>query len=694
MATVAAQGWLGNMTARQTASARLSGPLFRGEQRLRMALVGRPGSGKSTIFQAVASTSIDRGYLAHTDKAYRRCTVQIGMDEVELVELPSVDALSNLRGDDLEGLKYLLWGDSRPRISAHESDRPPAPFSRPDLLIHIVDASELMQHLQLTLALIELGLPIVIGLNMVDKARRKGMIIDAAALQRELGIPVVTMTAIKGLGVARLFERAVQAVRERSCPLPQPAGAKVAAWGQRLREIVDSAPVREAFRVPTPFLIRQLKQGDAYFDAELASHFPDHARRLARLRQQAQAELGKPLAEVVAEDYRRRARWLFEKAVRLTHRSHTVTWEDRLDAVFLHPRWGLVGSLLLFAGVLYMVFEVSAGIDALTSARLTDWVSQWQPQGLGGVLARAVADGLVGLIGIVVPYMLPLVLMLVVLEESGVMQRVAFVVDRFFHHIGLHGKVAVPFLLGLGCNVPAIAATRQVASGRDRIVASLLITFVPCSARSAVLLALGGKYLGGIGVFALFMLSMLLIALLGKLLVRRYPNISPGLIQEIPPYALPDPVLVLRATWRRTQDILTIVLPLLVGGSMVLALLQYAGAEAWLNAALSPITVWLLGLPAALGVPILFGVLRKELSLLMVYQALGTFEIDQVLDWIQISTFLVFLMLYVPCISTFAVMLKVIGRREAWFSVALSMGVALLVACLVRMLLRGLSLAV
>jgi len=286
-----------------------------------------------------------------------------------------------------------------------------------------------------------------------------------------------------------------------------------------------------------------------------------------------------------------------------------------------------------------------------------------------------------------------LVLMLVMLEESGVMQRVAFVVDRFFHYIGLHGKVAVPFLLGLGCNVPAIAATRNVVSSRDRIVASLLITFVPCSARSAIILALGGKYLGGLGVFGIFMLNLLIIALLGKLLVKRYPDISPGLIQEIPSYGWPKLRGVLQSTWHRTSDILTIVTPLLVGGSIVLALLHHAGADIWINQALTPITVWALGLPVVLGVPILFGVLRKELSLLMIYQALGTFEVGDVLSWVQISTFLIFLMFYVPCISTFAVMLRVVGRREAMFSLLLSIGVALVCAFVVRLFLETTRLA-
>ena len=281
--------------------------------------------------------------------------------------------------------------------------------------------------------------------------------------------------------------------------------------------------------------------------------------------------------------------------------------------------------------------------------------------------------------------------MLVALEESGIMHRIAFVVDRFFHAIGLHGKVAVPFLLGLGCNVPAIAATKGLSSGRDRVVSSLLITFVPCSARSAIVLALGAKYLGATGVFLLFALSLLVIAILGRLLSHRYPEISPGLIQEIPAYGWPKMKPLLHSTWSRTSDILTIVTPLLIGGSVILALLQFMGADTAINAALAPITVWALGLPAVLGVPILFGVLRKELSLVMIYQALGTFEVGQVLDSIQISTFLVFLLFYIPCISTFAVMLKVIGRKEAFFSIALSIGVALIVALIVRFSMTGIE---
>jgi ferrous iron transport protein B len=433
----------------------------------------------------------------------------------------------------------------------------------------------------------------------------------------------------------------------------------------------------------------QLAQNDGYFRAEMQQHFPELLPQLMQLREAAEKSLPRPLAEELHADRHHRAAMLVESVTRLGAPHAGRGWRYWLDELFLHPQWGLLGSLAVFAVVLFVVFEVSVWIDSMTSAKLVEWVSVWQPQSTGGVIGRAVADGLIGLVGIVVPYMIPLVLLLVALEESGIMQRIAFVVDRGFHHLGLHGGVAVPFLTGLGCNVPALSAASRVTRGRERLIASLLITFVPCSARSAIILALAGKYLGGLGVFAIFLLSMIVIALLGKALTRRYPESGPGQVQEIPPYALPRWRSLLPATWERTRDILTIVTPLLVGGSVVLALLAHVGADDVINAAFTPITVWWLGLPALLGVPILFGVLRKELSLLMVYQALGTFDIGAHLDWVQIMTFLIFLTFYFPCVSTFAVMLKTIGRRQALASVSLSIGVALVVSGIVRWVLVG-----
>lgn len=665
-------------------------PLARGERRARVALVGRAHTGKSTIFQAAASASVHRARLAGTDAAaYDECLVEVGLEQISLVDLPAIESLHELREPDRVVLMYLLWGDRWPAIARHERAQPAGFFRAPDVLIQVVDAGALERDLELSLELSLLGRPTVIALNRVDEAREKGLYINVRELSGKLGVPVVPTVAHMGIGLSALFDEAAAAARRKCCPLPQPPSTHIAASLAPLEAIVARPEVVEAFRVPRPLLLAQLAENDDYFLRELRFHFPELLPEVVRARADAQRKLPRPLSDELHADRHHRSALLMESVTRLGAARDTERWKRRLDAMFLHPRWGLIGSLAVFALVLFVVFEVSATLDTWTAARLVAWVQQWQPESTPGVVVRAVADGLIGLVGIVVPYMLPLVLLLVALEHSGIMHRVAFVVDRAFHRIGLHGGVAVPFLIGLGCNVPGISAAARAATGRDRIVAALLITFVPCSARSAIILALGGKYLGGLGVFAIFTLTLVVIAVLGRILASRYKQAPPGLIPEIPPYAVPAWRALAQDTWERTRDIVTIVTPLLVAGSVVLALLTRFGADRAIDALLLPVTSWWLGLPVALGVPILFGILRKELSLLMVYQALGTFEIAARLDRVQIVTFLVFLTFYIPCVSTFAVMLKTIGRREALVSVALSVGVALAVSGVVRAMLEA-----
>ncbi|MDH5190869.1 MAG: ferrous iron transporter B [Gammaproteobacteria bacterium] len=662
--------------------------LYRGQKRLRIALIGMNNSGKSTLFNAVSSAMPQTGELAGTHRAYGECAVQIGLDEARLIDLPSIASLHHLNSEDQVAVKYLLWGDERPTVSQHDADEPPAPFSPPDVIIQVVDASRLEHHLELTLELVQLGRPMVIALNRADEAWNKGLHINSKLLDRLLGIPVIPTVATMGHGIADLFSTAVKVVRDGICPVAQSASKHICDSLQPLSKALNKPEIHDAFQVPHAFLLMQVAANDPYFIDELQQHFPAHTDELQQLRITAEQKLPRPLEEELHADRHHRAASLFESVTRLGAPHEGRGWNYWLDELFLHPQWGLVGSLVVFAMVLFMVFEVSAWLDGLTAARLIDWSSTWIPVSTGAVVGKAVVDGLIGLIGIVVPYMIPLVLLLVALEEAGIMQRIAFVVDRGFHHIGLHGGVALPFLLGLGCNVPAISAVAGTTKGRERLVASLLITFVPCSARSAVILALAGKYLGGLGVFAIFMLTIIVIAIIGQMFRRRYKDASPGQVQDIPSYSMPKLKSLFYETWLRTKDILTIVTPLLVGGSVVLALLGHIGADKFINTLFIPVTDWWLGLPVVLGVPILFGILRKELSLLMIYQALGSFEVSLYMDWVQITTFLLFLTFYIPCVSTFAVMLRTLGRNGALFSISLSIGVALAVSGIARLLLE------
>ena len=658
--------------------------LYRGKTRLRIALVGMPGSGKSTVFKAVSSTSIESGTLTANGQPYSQCCVQIGMHEADLVDLPSMDRLHNLPPDQLAALKYLLWGTEKPVVSVHEPSDSSPPISAPDVIIQVIDATDLQSHLNLTLELLQLGRPLVIALNMMDQAWEKGMHLNVKLLQHLLGVPVVPLVAIKGQGIAELFDVVVRTVQKNLCPVPRQMSQYIIDSLQPLSDAIAQVEVHAAFRVPHHFLLTRFALNDPYFVDEFRQHFTDRLPQLLEFRAQASGSLPRPLNEEILADQHHNAAQIKESVTRMgaPHAGHG--WQFWLDDLFLHPRWGLIGSLVVFALILFVVFEVSGWLDSISTARLAELITDWHPTSALGVTGRGIVDGLLGLVGIVIPYMIPLVLLLVALEESGIMHRIAFVVDRWFHHLGLHGGVAVPFLLGLGCNVPALSAMARVTQGRERLIASVLVTFVPCSARSAVILAIAGKYLGGLGVFTIFFVSLIIIALLGQLLRRYYQESGPGQIQEIPSYAWPRWRSMLRTTWERTSDILTIVTPLLVGGSVVLALLGYIGADKIINTVFSPITHWWLGLPVILGVPILFGVLRKELSLLMIYQALGTFNVNMYLDWVQMMTFLVFLTFYFPCVSTFAVMLKTIGRRQALASVSLSIVVALLVSGIFR----------
>ena len=674
-----------------TATIPLHGPLLRGHRRPRVALIGRFGAGKSTIFADAASPVVSHERLAGIGGAYQECAVDVGLEQISLVDLPSIDSLHHLNEHDQVVLMYLLWGDRWPLGSLPLTAEAHPDFPAPDVLVQVVDATALERDLELTLELNLFGRPLVIALNRVDEARKKGIYVNVEALSERIGAPVVPTIAHMGKGIATLFETVLKVARVKSCPLPQPPARHIVESLQPLNAVIARPEIEDVFRIPRALLLSQLAENDDYFLTTLTTHFPDLQREIAQARRQATQRLPRPLPDELHADRHHRAAMLFEAVSSPRSSNAGDGWRRWLDELFLHPRWGLFGSLLVFALVLLIVFEMSALIDSWTSARLAAWAQQWQPETTVGVVARAVTDGLIGLVGIVAPYMLPLVLLLVALEESGVMHRVAFVVDRSFHRIGLHGGVAVPFLIGLGCNVPAISAATATGSRRERIVAATLITFVPCSARSAIILAIGGKYLGGAGVFAIFMLTLVVIAALGKLLSRRFADSAPGMVLAIPPYTLPRWNRLWSKTWERTSDIVTIVTPLLVIGSVVLALLGHFGADAVINTALVPITSWWLGLPVALGVPILFGILRKELSLLMIYQALGTLEISPLLDHVQIFTFLVFLTFYVPCLSTFAVMLKTLGKKEAWFSVMNSLVTALLMAGAIRLLLEAAS---
>jgi len=276
------------------------------------------------------------------------------------------------------------------------------------------------------------------------------------------------------------------------------------------------------------------------------------------------------------------------------------------------------------------------------------------------------------------------------LEDVRYLARAGFLMDTFMHKIGLHGKSVSAFILGFGCNVPAVVSTRILESRRDRVITSLLIPFIPCSARTMIILALVGFYLGPLWALGFYVFNMFVVAFLGRIMSWIYKFPSPGLILEIPALKAPSFPNILRRTFFQFRSFVQFAWPILIIGSMVLAVLQFLKFDSVVNLVLSPIVQGVLGLPKDLGVTLVFGFLRKELSLIMMLQALGVSYQDlmTIISREQLMVFVVFMNFFVPCLSTVAILWKELGRKEALISVALNTSVALVISFLVRLFLR------
>jgi ferrous iron transport protein B len=294
-----------------------------------------------------------------------------------------------------------------------------------------------------------------------------------------------------------------------------------------------------------------------------------------------------------------------------------------------------------------------------------------------------IMQGIAAGIAIVFPYLLPFLLGLGVLEDVGYLPRIAFLIDSLMHRIGLHGKAIVPFILGYGCNVPAVMSTRTLEEPRDRYLAAALATLVPCAARLAVVFGLVAFYLGPMAAFGLYLFNLLIIALTGRILSNMMPEDTPGLIMEVPPYRVPTLKNVTSKAWFRMREFVVEAWPILIGGSAILAVLNYFDFSGFFNTLVRPLT-WVMGLPSEVGIPLIFGILRKELSLVMLSQALGTVDFGSALTNMQMTVYATFVMFYIPCLATLAVLKRELGTRAMYYISALTVVVALSAALAIR----------
>lgn len=499
------------------------------DRRLTIALVGNPNTGKTTLFNALAGMRQRVGnYPGVTVESKKGQFVHEGQS-IDLIDLPGTYSLAPRSPDESVAVDVIL---------GHQEGE-----ARPQVVVSIVDASNLERNLYLTTQLLELGVPVVLALNMVDVAERQGLRLDVERLQQQLGLPIVQIQANKGKGLDQLKRVIARAATEGKLPpeIPFPPALDAEA----------TALLHRCPELGSKFLARRLLFDlGGYLETRLARNHPELPAYLQEARQRL-AAAGCP---VPATEARTRYGWIRSSLagciVRPAHRP--VTGTDRIDRILTHRVWGS----LIFALMMFLVFQaIFTGarplMDLIGAGK--DWIAdalrgQMAPGPLTSLLADGIVEG-VGSVVVFLPQILILFGFLAVLEDCGYMARAAFLMDKLMSRCGLSGKSFIPLLSSLACAVPGILATRVIEHRRDRQATILVAPLMSCSARLPVYTLLIGAFLTeghawwvpGTTMFGLYLLGLVLAPLMALLLKRTFlRGETPAFVMEMPLYKWPS----------------------------------------------------------------------------------------------------------------------------------------------------------
>lgn len=660
------------------------------------ALIGNPNTGKTSLFNTLTSTYQYVGNWSGV--TVEKKVGQLRDKSGSLTDLPGVYSLHPLSRDEGVVAEYLL---------SHE----------PSSIINIVDASQLERNLYLTLQLLEYGKPLIIGLNMIDVAESRGIVIQIDALSQLLGTPIVPLVARTGKGTQELLDVMHSFSIDASSP------AFELDYGVTIEQaILDISRELAALNLdhelsPRWAALQLLERNDAV----RAALKLDQAcsSRLDTILMAVEQSLIAGAQAKTLPDYVRHIRTMRIHSIMEKTFEHKPlpqgTMTDKIDRLAAHPIWGVP----IFLAFMYFTFKLTFDwlgnplsdlLDSFIAGPLTELIAQaMEVLHTSEFTTALILDGIVAGVGgvlVFIPQIFIMFLIISFIEDSGYMARITVMMDRLMEMVGLNGKSLIPFIIGFGCNVPAIMASRSIEQEKERTLTMLLVPLMSCSARLPVYALFAGVFFAksqALVVFSLYVLGIVFALLLAKLFSKTlFKNSKSFYLIELPPYRLPQGRTLFRSTWEKGKGFLRKAGTFILAGSVLIWLLSYLGPVGVAETMDDSFLAYIGGLFANLLEPIGFGTWQAGASLITGFMAkevvvstmniiyhvpdidgLQT-QISSAFTPLQAVSFMSFVLLYTPCLATVGVLRK---ETASWRWTAFSVVYALVLAYLVSIVI-------
>ena len=538
---------------------------------IKIALAGNPNSGKTTLFNDLTGSNQYVGNWPGVTVEKKEGKLK-GHDDVVIQDLPGIYSLSPYTLEEVVARGYLVG-------------------EKPDAILNIIDGTNIERNLYLTTQLIELGIPVVMAVNMIDLVRKNGDTIDLKRLSKELGCEAVAISALKGEGSRQAAELAVQAAKEGKVgELPHVFTGSVE---HAIAHIEESIQGKVEPRFLRWYAVKLFERDDKVqqelgLDAETLAHIDEHVA-------DCEKEMDDDAESIITNQRYAYINTVVSRSVKKKARTEHLTMSDKIDRVVTNR----ILALPIFAVIMALIYTIAMGSTGFSFGTMaTDWTNdvlfgEIVPPAVEGFLTSiGCADWLVGLIndGIVagvgavlgfVPQMLVLFLMLSIMEDIGYMARIAFIMDRIFRKFGLSGKSFIPMLVGTGCGVPGVMASRTIENERDRRMTIMTTCFIPCGAKMPIIGLFAGALFGGSGLVATSAYFIGVAAIIVSGIILKKTKLFAGdpapFVMELPAYHIPAWGNVLRATWERGWSFIKRAGTVILASSIVLWFLQGFG---------------------------------------------------------------------------------------------------------------------